>query len=430
LSDEQNSIRKTGNCNMIGMLMLAAAMAAQDVARGRELFEHDWTPGDAMARGGDGLGPVFNGKSCMGCHHLGGMGGAGPEDDNIEVIVAAPIRAGRGGIAGSYYGRSFGYDDRAGFSARFGEVAPGKAEMEKRAEDLAATIHPGFRDEAAVVLHRFGVDGAPYRAWREKVLRGNGEVAVRSSRRNPTPLFGMGLIDAIPDEVIVAGEKRGRGKWRRLPDGRLGRFGWKAQVVTLREFALGAAAVEMGLSNPFKRQPVDPRTGATTSGLDLDEEDCNDLVAFVRGLPRPVMAPGASQGGREVFLAIGCENCHVERLGAVDGLYSDLLMHVMDEEMADVPDYGTFSGGGKRKAPPASEGEERSWRTPPLWGAADSAPYMHDGRAATLDEAIRLHGGEGTASAAKYRGLDEGDREELLKFLSALKAPGAGGRGE
>src|SRR4029079_11512421 len=123
-----------------------------------------------------------------------------------------------------------------------------------------------------------------------KVPGRRGAVRVELSERNPTTLFGAGLIDAIPDEAIEAAARRRsaptpgvRGKVARLKGGEVGRFGWKAQTETLEEFVLSAAASEVGLEVPGPHQAGDPRLpGIGAAGLDMDRDECAALVAFVR----------------------------------------------------------------------------------------------------------------------------------------------------
>ena len=160
---------------------------------------------------------------------------------------------------------------------------------------LLAAIHPGFRESRSVVLHHYGTDPA-YNAWRGTVPGQHGSILVRTSERNPPALFGAGLIDAIPDEAIEAAAKRKfpgssavKGRVSRLKDGRIGRFGWKAQTATLKEFVLSAAAGEMGLEVPGRRQAADPRLpGIVATGLDMDEAECDALTDYVRSLPTPI----------------------------------------------------------------------------------------------------------------------------------------------
>jgi CxxC motif-containing protein (DUF1111 family) len=161
----------------------------------------------------------------------------------------------------------------------------------------------------------------------------------------------------------------------------------------------------------------------------LSAEQCDQLTAFVASLPRPVErlpetlgAAEEARAGKKVFEAVGCADCHTPNLGSVEDIYSDLLLHRMgaplvgsgsyNEPPPEIPDFKPGEG------PRADE-----WRTPPLWGVADSAPYLHDGRAATLEEAIRLHGGQGASAAQRYARLSRHEQVELIAFLKTLRAP-------
>ena len=125
------------------------------------------------------------------------------------------------------------------------------------------------------------------------------------------------------------------------------------------------------------------------------------------------------------------QECHVPQLGDVKNIFSDLLLHDMGSELEDTSSYGEFVAG---MAPPpakparapaigrAGTATDTEWRTPPLWGLRNSAPYLHDGRAASIDEAILLHGGEALSAAQRYRQLPARDQAQLQLFLSSLKA--------
>jgi CxxC motif-containing protein (DUF1111 family) len=426
----------------------AEAQDERHLVLGRDLFVRQWVPNDRHSHGGDGLGPVFNERSCLGCHHQGPTGaGGGAADKNIEIITPMPAGSSAQGTPGFfYYAFSFNYGP-GGFESRVTDS--GRPAARRQATNVAelAQIHPGFRAAPGVVLHRYGND-ADYRVWREWVLGQHGAIAIRSSQRNPAPLFGMGLIDAIPEAAIEAGARRKHPSWPqvkgrvgRLADGRVGRFGWKGQTATLREFILSAAAVELGLNVPGHAQAGDPRVPPLAApGLDLDGPECDALVAFVRSLPPPGVQTAASprdeksrKAGKALFKSTGCAECHVENLGAASGMYSDLLLHVMSPELGDTASYGAFlSASPDRPARPAERGapgresnaNEAEWRTPPLWGLRDSAPYLHDGRARSIDEAIRLHGGEASAAAQRYRQLPAREQAQLESFLRSLAAPG------
>ena len=108
------------------------------------------------------------------------------------------------------------------------------------------------------------------------------------------------------------------------------------------------------------------------------------------------------------------------RLGDIEGIYSDLLLHRMGDESAGGAGY---RGNAEPRSDPSGP-EPSEWRTPPLWGVADSAPYMHDGRADTLEEAIRLHGGQGKEAASQFARLSPPGQQQLVAFLKTLRAPG------
>jgi len=418
---------------------------------GRELFERVWVKDDPRGHGGDGLGPVFNGQACVACHNLGGIGGAGGRDRNIEIAnlsgnlnetMAFSYPQGAG------YSYSFSMDFGAGrFEYRMGGRPDAPARRELRADSTGmATIHPGFRDARSVVLHRYGTDPA-YNAWRGLVPGQHGSILVQTSERNPPPLFGAGLIDAIPDAVIEAAAKRKlsgqsaiKGRVSRLKDGRIGRFGWKAQTATLEEFVLSAAAGEMGLEVPGRQQAADPRLpGLGATCLDMDEVDCKALVSFVRSLPAPVAIKPVDdkqsaqlKSGEETFKSIGCTSCHLAKLGEVTGIYSDLLLHDMGPRLADTDAYAVFVNG-----PPNADGAAvvkdprtgstaatvREWRTPPLWGLRHSGPYLHDGRAVSIDQALTMHAGQGATAAKRYAELPARRKQNLEAFLLSLTAP-------
>ena len=130
----------------------------------------------------------------------------------------------------------------------------------------------------------------------------------------------------------------------------------------------------------------------------------------------------ATEEGQRLFDQIGCASCHTPQLGSVAGLYSDLLLHRMGQDLE--------GGGSYNQPPPSLPGSSSSegplpdeWRTPPLWGVADSAPYLHDGRAATLEDAILLHAGQAAPAAGHFARLRPQEKEQLLAFLKSLRAP-------
>jgi CxxC motif-containing protein (DUF1111 family) len=423
----------------IGFAWAVEEEPARDVLlKGSELFAREWVPHDSKDAGGDGLGPVYNETSCLACHHQGGPGGAGPTSMNVEILTAG-ARASTG-------------------SSNRGQTA--------------AEFHPGFRTARSVVLHRYGVDPM-YKAWRLRLL-GNEKLAdmVESvdteiqqvqqlvepvsprfssrrggtvvngmllSQRNAPALFGAGLIDALTDEALLNAEKQRFadfpeicGRANRGKDGRIGRFGWKAESPSLSEFVVSACANELGLEVPGRHQassPLDP--DAKAKGMDLTQEECDALVAYVRHLPVPAgMRPAGSREspavdeGRSLFGAAGCATCHQARLGAIDGIYSDLLLHSMGTALSDSgSSYGISS---PEPSPGAATTQE--WRTPPLWGFRESGPYLHDGRAKNVEEAVALHGGQAANSTKRYFKLLPEQRLRVQAFLRSLAPPSVADR--
>ncbi len=386
---------------------------------GDVLFNHVWTRNDPLANGGDGLGPVFNADSCFACHNQGGSGGAGGIEHNVTTFaVRSEIDASK-----SREGVLHAHAIRPEFQDNLAQIHA----------DLPASERPDLRRIQAVISG----DGCHDNRFPQ---------AVSLSQRNTPPLFGTKLIDEIPDRVIVANERSQRlkyglpssdgeevpvGRALRLTNGRIGHFGWKGQVATLSDFVQTACANELGLSNPDHPQPKPlgmPDYGMDMSrALDLTLEQCNQLTAFIGSLPRPVeRVPDGKYSdaveGKKLFHSAGCAECHTPDLGSVQGLYSDLLLHNMGQPLV---------GGGSYGQPPieepkfkAGEGPQPGeWRTPPLWGVADSAPYLHDGRAATLEIAVRMHSGQGLRSAKNFNNLSASAQQQLIVFLQTLRAP-------
>jgi CxxC motif-containing protein (DUF1111 family) len=344
---------------------------------GREEFTNVETPEE-------GLGPIFNGRSCVQCHNTPAPGGASP------VTVT-----------------------------RFGRAVDG--------------VFDPLESKGGSLLQRFAIDPAAL----EVIPQEANTIAQRES----TPLFGLGLIEAIPDAAILANAARAkpdgiRGRAAMIVDvasgeRRVGRFGWKAQQATLLTFAGDAYRNEMGITNrffPTENAPNGNQALLAAFDANADPEDAVDpetgrgdvdaLADFMRLLAPPTrLAPTASaRAGETLFAQIGCATCHVptmttgrHRVAALSeksvGLYSDLLLH----------DMGALNDGiGQADARP------NEMKTPPLWGLRVSAPYLHDGRAATVDQAIRAHDGESRRVRERYVGLTPAQRQQILDFLNGI----------
>jgi CxxC motif-containing protein (DUF1111 family) len=441
---------------------------------GKELFTREWIAGDRRSHAGDGLGPVYNAQSCAACHRLGGIGGAGTNETNVSLVTIFVSEKFRGMLSGVLPEHPLPPADAPKKIVR---GTPGREiELEMPSQDVLAKIHPILRKQPSFPLHRFGV-GPEFAKWKESIFpkdkteterlnkqdgnrrrskfEGSASLTLIESKRNTPPLFGAGLIDAIPDKVLeeVAAEQAKasgdapdpsesrpfdqplpvKGRVARLKDGRAGRFGWKASVANLREFTLQACSSELGLEVPgFARAAPPWKKDYKAPGIDLTGEQCDTLTRFVASLPRPGVRKadspeqaGAIEHGRQLFATVGCAVCHRQNLGDVEGIYSDLLLHDMGSELSDSGSYTVLEPeiASKDKSKQPRPASEREWRTPPLWGLHDSAPYLHDGRAKTVADAVALHGGEGQTAAQAYRRLSEKEREQVELFLQTLVAP-------
>ncbi len=390
--------------------------SAAEIAEGRELFEHEWTANDPLAHG-DGLGPVFNARSCAACHFQGGLGGGGTNEHNA--------------VGFEVHSRPGDPEFHTGSIHNF-STSPAYKESERQVRKLFPII-PGRTTQSGspgCVITTTIPDFDP----------------IRTESIQTTALFGAGWVDLISDRAILKNAHR-RGmkeavremklEFDGVPVGRvrhvaggIGKFGWKAQFATLDEFVAAACANELGLGTPTVEQ-AKPLSAPNQSspGPDLDKKQFRSLVAFVKTLPKPVEAEGSpvAAHGKQLFGAIGCAICHVPDMGGVKGVYSDFLLYTIDDPM---PKGGAGGGYGSPPPPqlqlaarPDHEPKPEEWKTPALWGVADSAPYLHDGSAETLEDAIRRHKGDAKSVSKKYEELSPEDRTAVIAFLSSLKAP-------
>ncbi len=395
--------------------------SAETKAAGLALFEHEWEPHDPMA-GGDGLGPVFNARSCAACHFQGGVGGGGGNGHNVLTFEAHPTKDRPQVQAGLIH--AFAVEE----SAKEGHDALRR---------LFPVVHDGARVERNCQIVPIDFD------------------PIRTEKVNSTALFGAGWVDLIPGKTIYHESMRKSlarvqrelggvfegvsGRPRVLPDGRVGKFGWKAQFATLEEFVAAACANEIGLGNPGMEQarPLG-RSTAPSVDPDLDATQFRSLVAFVKTLSRPgEVSPESptdstqAARGKALFTTVGCAECHTPDLGGVAGVYSDFMLHRIDAR----GDESKYARGPTPDVPlPTDHPLPEEWKTPLLWGVADSSPYFHDGGSPNLRAAILRHRGEASPITEAFRALSADEQSAVLAFLNTLKAPadakpaGAGSR--
>jgi len=256
------------------------------------------------------------------------------------------------------------------------------------------------------------------------------------ARRRSTPLFGLGLVDATPDDVFVAlaADQAARrdgtaGRVSRVQNisagmTTVGKFGWKAQVPTLFQFAGDAYVNELGITSPqfpdencpqgnCAELSFNPFPGINDLGNGIVA--LRDFMTFLAPPPRGRTSRDTDDG-EQLFAQIGCGSCHVATLttgrnpaAALDRVayhpYSDFLLHDMDT-LGDGIEQGVATG--------------RELRTPPLWGLRFVQTYLHDGRATTLDQAILAHEGQGRTARDRFSRLDQASKDKLLAFLRSL----------
>lgn len=445
----------------VDSLLAQTEKVDEPVARGRELFLHQWQPGDELSPQGDGLGPMFNGKSCVECHSLGGVGGGGDNKKNAQFLSFLP-ESGKftDDSIKSFLGRLKSMhpdfvDDQDQFS--FGVLLHRQSTTPEYAEihDDVTTPLPSNYDSRLRIRRMLSKRNIrPVDALPLKLVTYQDELQYALAERNPPPLFGLDDIDRFITEEDVQKLEAIQEKSRTGVSGRMaGKFGWRGQMRSLDLFIKGACATELGLQVHEFEQTKDPhRQDYKLKGNDLNKEQVGDLISYVRSLdtPRQILPEDPLEcemiaEGKQLFTAIGCAECHVQDVGKVSGVYSDFLLHNMGTQFEDpIPaepvakfteqermDVITSYHGMRRrvvttelvKTMEVGPDQHTEYKTPPLWGVADSAPYMHDGRATTLRAAIEWHGGEAYSSFRRFSLMSEEKQFSLLKFLESLKAP-------
>ena len=209
-------------------------------------------------------------------------------------------------------------------------------------------------------------------------------------------------------------------------NGGIGKFGWKGQFVSVEDFVAAACAMELGLTNPKNSQPIPLEHNEDTEAkLDMTQKQLDQLVAFVKSLPPPEQVlPEDSDArhraikGEALFNKIRCNDCHVKDLGDAKGIFTDFQLYSLERDFGSsyIKEEIQFARPGTVPLP-------EQWKTPPLWGVADSAPYFHDGKSASLEEAIERHFGQAEHSRKLYKQLSKDKKKMVVEFLQTLRAP-------
>lgn len=420
-----------------------------DFKIGNGFFKRIWVSSPASTKSADGLGPIFNAKSCQRCHIKDGRGhppsGNYPDDTAVSMFLRLSV--------------------------------PAKSDTEKQ---LIASGRATVIDEPTYggQLQDFSVQGIPAEGrmqihYKEKpvVLSDGTMISLRHpeyqvsnlaygpmqadvmlSPRVTPQMIGLGLLEAISAEDILAQADpddvdgdgisgRANQIWSAQYDKLMvGRFGWKAGNATLQDQSAGAFSGDMGISTSMKSHPYGDCTDGQVlcrnapdgnspkyDNVEMPNEAMEKLVFYTQNLAVPARKNVDSADvlqGKELFYSVGCISCHTPKYKTGDWTgvssvsnqliwpYTDLLLHDMGEGLADLRPEGQASG--------------LEWKTPPLWGIGHTKAvnghtfFLHDGRARNLTEAILWHGGEAKNSRDKFKQMIKADRDAILAFLNSM----------
>ncbi len=404
---------------------LPAAAGDLDVRIGEKLFRRMWVSAPTVTHANDGLGPLYDARSCAACHPAARQGRppdpATPDDRGVGYAVK---------LSGDpVYGRQLQTNAVLGFAVEGRPVLTYREETVRFPDGDTATLR---RPVLSVADLNYGPLA---------------EATAIAARVAPS-VRGMGLLERIPEADILAGADpldgdgdgiAGRPNWV-APDGarQLGRFGWKAVHPTLHRQNSEAFSLDIGMSTPAYPDPWGDCTPAQTEcrnaphgdspqyeGLEIPSTVIGLIDGYLRNLPPDGgLEPQRDEAGSALFAATGCAACHRPSFTTVEDPahpalsrrtifpYSDLLLHDLGDDLADGVTMGEARG--------------RDWRTTPLWGMkrlADSdgdLALLHDGRARSVTEAILWHGGEGEKARSTFMALPRGDREKLVRFVLGL----------
>ena len=393
---------------------------------GDSFFTQPWVTAPASTDARDGLGPLFNATSCSSCHVLDGRASPPLDPDDPERGLLFRIGIERDGVVQPHpvYGGQL--QDRAI------QKVPVEGAMSISYEEIEGT----YADGTIYSLR------APTYTVIDEGYGSIGDILI--SPRIAPSVFGMGLIEAIPEAAILAHadpeDDDGDGISGRpnyvMSDARgvemIGRIGWKANVPTVEDQVAGAFLGDIGITSPIHLEEncTDAQTECTLAPNggtpELTAERLEQVIFYNSTLAVPQrreLNEPAVKAGAALFEQMNCSSCHVStfttgdhEIAAVSGQritpFSDFLLHDMGPGLADGKPDGMATGS--------------EWRTAPLWGIGlveevnNHTFFLHDGRARSLEEAILWHGGEAEASKQSFVALTADERGQVIEFLESL----------
>ena len=414
-----------------------APMRRLDFSVGNSFFRNPWVIAPASTTARDGLGPLLNTNACQNCHIKDGRGHPPAPDATsaVSMLVRLSIPA---GPEHAEVVRERGIAPEPSYGGQLQDMAiPGVA-PEGKVRLRYSTEQVRFADGTEVELRRPEIE-------LNDLAYGDMHPDTQMSLRIAPPMIGLGLLEAIPEEALLANadpdDRNGdgiSGRPNRVFDQTsrqtvIGRFGWKAGQPSLNQQNADAFFNDMGLSTSLLSGSscTDRQTECRAMPDGGEPEVSDDILAQVLFYTRNLGVPARRNvddpqvlAGKTLFHRAGCQSCHVPQFTtAADAAepelanqlirpYTDLLLHDMGEGLAD--DRAEFEAKG------------REWRTPPLWGigltqaVSGHTQFLHDGRARNLLEAILWHGGEAEKARQIVLGYDQNERTALLSFLESL----------
>ena len=407
-----------------------------DFFLGQAFFRSPWVSAPASTTARDGLGPLFNAKSCQSCHIRNARGQISTkETENLTTVI-------RISVAGASSQNNIQMNT-------LGSLADPVYGQQLQTQSLSLLAPEAKITFSQIEIKGKFADGESYTLIKPKLEiakwnYGHPKNALMMSVRTPPALIGMGLLDAISASDIIANadpddfDHNGiSGRSNQVWDIKkqqtvAGRFGWKAGQPTLAQQVAAAFNQDIGITSTFfprqnctqtQHQCLQRPDGGTP---EITESILQKVVKYTALLPAPdkqKISDHQVQTGAKLFHLLDCHLCHqpqfktgphpIQELSAqVIYPYSDLLLHDMGEGLADHRPEFTATG--------------QEWRTAPLWGMGLIKPIngqhrlLHDGRARNLKEAILWHGGEAESAQQQFLNLNKKQREALLVFLQSL----------
>ncbi|RXJ60580.1 di-heme oxidoredictase family protein [Candidatus Marinarcus aquaticus] len=396
---------------------------------GKSFFRIPWVEAPSATTARDGLGPLFNANSCISCHPNNALGSLFTKDGNISrsVVVRLSIDSNNSQEHQALMQQQ-GFVPHPVYGAQLAINGVKDVPFEGRLKVVYEQKKVVYPDGDMVYLN------VPHYSL---IDLNYGEISKQThiSVRKAPALVGLGYVDAISDEAILANEDvndankdgiSGRVNWvysKEKGGLAVGKYTYKASAPTVKNQIANAFFNDMSLTTSFygKDNCTSYQKECLNAPHGRDEVDVPDLRLdaidfYLKHLKVPVVENKDAKA-EQLFEQIGCTSCHIPSLSSSKGkpvyVYSDFLLHDMGEELSD---------GRVEFMAQANE-----WRTAPLWGInsydkaiGQSAEYLHDGRAKSLEEAILWHGGEALNAKKAFMNLAKQDREKLLKFLGEL----------